>query len=255
MNNIKYEISLKNRLLPFLAPKEISEILNDIESDSMENGDIESIYGKSSTFAKKILKDKRKNWDYIIENVLIICIMIITQVYLRDLPLWIYSVIRVAGYAFLFLGLTKDYLVPNDSANFLNTNRVFWIIEAGMIIIGILLNIFMLMLRSFFEAVENKYDAGRAINIISYSIIGISVLVFIFSIIQYIVRSKLLYGGIIVQTILYIDLVFKFLDRVSVVNTEDGMYVGNYVLAVLLMSVFVIIYYYMRTSSGKKKNN
>ena len=174
---------------------------------------------------------------------------------MRDLPLWIYSVIRVAEYAFLFLGLTKDYLVPNDSANFLNTNREFWIIEAGMIMIGILLNIFMFMLRSYFEAVENKYDAGRAINIISYSIIGISVLIFIFSIIQYIVRSKLLYGGIIVQTILYIDLVFKFLDRVSMVNTEDGMYVGNYVLAVLLMSVFVIIYYHMRTSSGKKKNN
>ena len=75
MDNVKYEISLKNRLLPFLATKEISEILNDIKSDSNENGDLESIYGKSGTFAKEILKDKRKNLDYIIENALIICIM------------------------------------------------------------------------------------------------------------------------------------------------------------------------------------
>ena len=249
MDNVKYEISLKNRLLPFLATKEISEILNDIKSDSNENGDLESIYGKSGTFAKEILKDKRKNLDYIIENALIICIMILTNVYLRNLPLWIYSVIRAAEYAVLFLSLTKDYLVKSVNVPASNKKKVFWIIEAGMITIGIILNGFMFLIRPYYEAAEKKYNVGHAINILSYSTIVIALSVLLFSLIRYIIRRDLWYGGIFVQSALYIEMAFMFMDRASSVVTEEDIYVGNYALATVLVSVFAILYYYKRTGS------
>ena len=63
MDILKYEVSVKNRLLPFVAAKEIADILNDIEDGSGQQEDLNTVFGNPKALTDEIKKEKRKNND------------------------------------------------------------------------------------------------------------------------------------------------------------------------------------------------
>jgi hypothetical protein len=80
MDILKYEVSVKNRLLPFVAAKEIADILNDIEDGSGQQEDLNTVFGNPKALTDEIKKEKRKNFEYIIELALLLSIMIMTYI-------------------------------------------------------------------------------------------------------------------------------------------------------------------------------
>ena len=94
MDILKYEVSVKNRLLPFVAAKEIADILNDIEDGSVQQEDVNAVFGNPKTLTGEIKKGKRKNFDYIVEIVLVLSIMIMTYIFFYRLPLWLFIIKR-----------------------------------------------------------------------------------------------------------------------------------------------------------------
>ena len=108
MDILKYEVSVKNRLLPFVAAKEIADILNDIEDGSVQQEDVNAVFGNPKTLTGEIKKGKRKNFDYIVEIVLVLSIMIMTYIYPPFTIL--YSVLRNMS-SFLLIKMYNHYMM------------------------------------------------------------------------------------------------------------------------------------------------
>ena len=251
MDILKYEVSVKNRLLPFVAAKEIADILNDIEDGSVQQEDVNAVFGNPKTLTGEIKKGKRKNFDYIVEIVLVLSIMIMTYIYLYRLPLWLFTTITSLELVFLFIEITKDYLVPRQSGILVWERKLFFAIEGMMIVIGSAFVIFMLLLQKFYDSYKDTLHIGKSISILSYAVIGIAIAVLMYSLYMYFIGCKLYYGGMAIQSAIYISMTKSFLSRVGNIESEDSVYVGNCVTAVLIASIIAIGYYYWRIKLEK----
>lgn len=251
MDILKYEVSVKNRLLPFVAAKEIADILNDIEDGSGQQEDLNTVFGNPKALTDEIKKEKRKNFEYIIELALLLSIMIMTYIYLYRLPLWLFTTITSLEIAFFFIEITKDYLVPRRSGILALERNLFLAIEGMMIVLGAAFVIFMILLQNFYDSYKDTLNIGKSINILSYSMIGISIAVLLYSLYKYFGGCKLYFGGMAIQSAIYISIIKSFLSRVVNIESEDTVYVGNCGIAVLIAAIIAIGYYYWQIKFEK----
>jgi hypothetical protein len=68
---------------------------------------------------------------------------------------------------------------------------------------------------------------------------------------MYFIGCRLYYGGMAIQSAIYISMTKSFLSRVGNIESEDSVYVGNCVTAVLIASIIAIGYYYWRIKLEK----
>lgn len=258
MEELKYYISLKNRLVPFLKTEEIKDILLDLESSARHDDSISAVYGEPRRLAREIIKGRAIRISFLIELALVVLSIVLTKIYLSRISIRLYSLIGVVEFAFLFAILTKDYLIPAGKRKMDNNGKLFWFLETIVIVLEIIVASFFFFLPTYVGSVKEVSNVGVAAKWLCLCVIATSSAVFLISVLLYGIRTKIGFGGLMVQSAVCADVTREYLSRTR--NIEDlevlakSEYIGSCGTVFLALSALAIMYYIYMTKKQDKEN-
>ena len=257
MEDIKFELSLKNRLLLFLHEKEITDILIDLESSLSSSENLRSMYGNSKSLAKEIRKEEKINFLYIVEILCFFIIVVFTHLSLHSISIWLYSTIVALEYSILFLVVVKDYLIPSRIKLKIEEKVCFWFIEFFMLVLGIIYSLFAIIFPSYVSYMDSEGNislTGSNVELFLYIMLVLSIFALCIFTFLYFVKMKFWFGGALIQAVLYIDISFMYFSRIGNISSKESVYKGEYIgncgIAVFISVFFAISYYCYMTRKG-----
>ena len=256
MEELKYFMSLKNRLVPFLPSEEIKDILCDLESSPHSDYCVSAVYGEPRRLAREIKKGRTIRISFLIELALVVLSIVLTKIYLNRTSIWFYSLVGVVEYALLFVTLTRDYLIPVGKRQMVNDGKLFWVLEAVVIVSEILVASFFFFLPDYVRSGVDVSNVGIAVNWLCLCVVVMSAAVFLVSFLLYLFRTKIGFGGLIIQSLVCADVTREYLSRTRNIEDIDVLakseYIGSCGSVFFVLSALAIIYYALMTKNTKK---